>query len=290
MQREVWIMSFFEGKTAIVTGAGSGIGRALALALGEAGCRVAVTDILQERIDGVVEELAGRGVEARGYRVDHSRREEVEKLAEKYFSDWGHVDILCSNAGVGQGGRFEETPLEDWDWVLNINLFGAIYMMYYFVPRMIERRRGSILLTASDAGLVAMPFMSAYQASKFGVVGMGETMRMELAMYDIKVSLLCPGDIDTNIIRDGRLYIYDRTGKSAKQDVERYYETRGADPAIVARAALKGLERDRAIILVPWIHHGPLYVLHRISPQLYHAIMRFLLDKGILHKVMGISR
>ncbi len=283
-------MGFFHDKTAVVTGAGSGIGRALALALADAGCRVVITDILQERIDAVLEELRAKGVEAGGYRVDHSSREEVEGFADAFFAEWDHVDILCSNAGVAAGGRFEETRLEDWEWVLGINLWGAIYMMYAFVPRMMERRQGSILLTASDAGLVAMPFMCAYQTSKFGVVGMGETLRMELYEYGIKVSLLCPGDIDTNIIQDGRIYIYDRAGRSNRPELEKYYKTRGADPAVVARAALRGLERDRAIIVVPWIHHGPFILLRRISPQLYHAVMRFALAKGLAHKLMGFRR
>jgi NAD(P)-dependent dehydrogenase (short-subunit alcohol dehydrogenase family) len=283
-------MDFFRGKTAIVTGAGSGIGRALALQLGEAGCKVIITDILQERVDQVVDELKSKGTDAGGYRVDHSKMGDVQAFAEAFFSEWDHVDILCSNAGVAPGGRFDETPIEDWEWVLGINLWGAIYMMYAFVPKMIERRQGSILLTASDAGLVAMPFMTAYQASKYAVVGMGETMRMELHEYNIKVSLLCPGDINTNIIRDGRIYIYDKTGRSNKPELLKYYETKGADPAIVARAALRGLERDRAIIVVPWIHHGPFYVLHRISPQLYHTVMRFVLEKGLAHKLMGFRR
>lgn len=283
-------MGFYEGKTAIVTGAGSGIGRAIALALADAGSKVVVTDIVQERIDEVTEELKSKGAEAGGYRVDHSKLKEVQAFADRFFEEWDHVDVLCSNAGVAPGGRFEETPLEDWEWVLGINLWGAVYMMYAFVPSMIERRQGSILLTASDAGLVAMPFMTAYQASKYGVVGMGETLRMELYEYNIKVSLLCPGDIDTNIIRDGRIYIYDKTGRSNRPELEKYYETKGADPAVVASAALRGLERDRAIIMVPWIHHGPLYVLHRISPQLYHAVMRFLLAKGFAHKLMGFKR
>jgi len=283
-------MGFFAGKTAIVTGAGSGIGRAIALELADAGCKVVITDIVQERIDKVVEELKSKGAEAGGYRVDHSRLEDVEGFADAFFSEWDHVDILCSNAGVGQGAWFEETPLEDWEWVLGINLWGAVYMMHVFVPRMIARKQGSILLTASDAGLVAMPGMTAYTASKYAVVGMGETLRTELSVHDIKVSLLCPGDISTNIIRDGRVHLYDSTGRSAKPEIEKYYETKGVDPSVVARAALRGLERDRAIILVPWIHHGPLIVLRRISPQLYHAVMRFLLKKGIIHKMFGIQQ
>ncbi|MBN2027690.1 MAG: SDR family oxidoreductase [Actinobacteria bacterium] len=283
-------MDFYAGKTAIVTGAGSGIGRALSLALADAGCKVVITDLVQERIDEVVEELKGKGAEAGGYRVDHSKRDEVEGFAADFFSGWDHVDILCSNAGVAPAGRFEETPIEDWEWVLGVNLWGTVYMMYAFVPSMMKRRQGSILLTASDAGLVPMPFMTAYQASKYGVVGMGETLRIELHEYNIKVSLLCPGDIDTNVIRDSHIYIYDRTGRSNAPELIKYYETKGADPAIVAKAALRGLERDKAIIIVPWIHHGYLYVLHRISPQFYHVVMRFILEKGIAHKMMGFKR
>ncbi|NPV59941.1 MAG: SDR family oxidoreductase [Actinobacteria bacterium] len=283
-------MGFFTGKTAIVTGAGSGIGRALALALADAGCAVAITDIVQERLDSVLRELESKGTRAGGYRVDHSRREEVEAFAARFFQEWGRVDILCSNAGVGHGGWYTEMPLEDWEWVLGINLWGAIYMMHYFVPRMIEQGGGSILLTASDAGLVAMPGMTAYNASKYAVVGMGETLRIELSEHNIRVSLLCPGDIDTNIIRDGKVYLYDRKGRSAKPEIEKYYRTRGVPPEVVAEAALRGLERDRAVIVVPWIHHGPLILLRRISPQLYHALMRFALRKGIVHKMFGIQR
>ena len=150
---EVRDMGFYEGKTAVVTGAGSGIGRALALALADAGCRVVVTDIVQERIDAVLEELREKGAACAGYRVDHSRWEEVRGFADSFFSQWGDVDILCSNAGVGYGGWYEETPLEDWQWVMGINLWGAVHTLHAFTPRMIERGRGSILLTASDAGL-----------------------------------------------------------------------------------------------------------------------------------------
>lgn len=280
-------MSFFQGKMAIVTGAGSGIGRALALALADAGCKVVITDIIQERIDRVLEELGTKGAEAGGYRVDHSKLDEVKGFAEAFFSEWDHVDILCSNAGVGHGGRFEETPIEDWEWVLGINLWGCIYMMHVFLPRMIERKSGSVLITASDAGLVSIPGMCAYQTSKYGVVGLGETLRMELIVHNIKVSLLCPGFINTNIIRDGRIYLYNSTGRSTKPEIEKFYATKGVDPSIVAKAGLRALEKDIGIMLVPWYHSGPQYVLKRISPQLYHAIFRFLWRKGYLHKVFG---
>lgn len=280
-------MGFFQGKNAVVTGAGSGIGRALAIRLAEAGCNVAVTDIREERLPAVVEELEKRGIKCQGYRVDHSRWEEVRDFARGYREEWGVPDILCCNAGVGLGARFLETKLEDWEWLLGINLWGVIYTLHAFVPGMVERKSGSILITASDAGLVAIPGMAAYQTSKFGVVGLGETLRMELYEHGVKVSLLCPGFINTNIIRDGRIYLYNSSGKSSREEVERFYATRGVDPSVVAEAGLRALEKDRGIVLVPWVHSGPQYLLKRISPELYFRLFRFLWRKGIIHRVFG---
>lgn len=281
---------FFKGKTAIVTGGGSGIGRALALALAERGCAVVVTDIIIERVDEVVAELKLKGVPADGYEVDHSKLAEVQDFADAFFTEWGHVDILCSNAGVGLGAKFTETTMEDWEWLMGINLWGCILMMHVFVPRMVERNRGSILLTASDAGHFSIPGMAAYQTSKYGVVGLGETLRMELYENDIKVSMLCPGIINTNIISDGRVHLYNQGGKSSKAALEKFYVSKGVEPSIVAEAGLRGLAKDKAFIFVPWIHSGPQYLLKRISPTLYHGIFRFLMKKGLLHKIFGAER
>lgn len=284
-------MSFFQGKTAVVTGAGSGIGRALAHALADAGAKsIIITDIIQERIDQVAEELRAKGVQVEGYRVDHSKFDEVKAFADSFFEKWGHVDVLCQNAGVGLAGRFLETSIEEFEWAVNINLWGAVYMLNLFVPKMIERGKGSILITASDAGIVPLPFSCAYNMTKFGVMGLGETMRIELSEENVNVTMLCPGDIKTNVIKDGKLHIYDRTGRSAKPEIEKYYEEKGADPAIVAAAALKGVERNKPIVIVPWSHHGYMWDLHRLSPWLYHKVMAFGLRTGLFHKMMGIRR
>lgn len=268
-------MNMFKGKNAIVTGAGSGIGRELALQLAHKGANVFVTDIIQERIDQVVGEIKAKGVNAAGFRVDHAKANEVETFAGDYFSRWKHVDILCSNAGIGVGSNFKELTLKDWEWVMGINLWGGIYMLHYFVPKMIERRSGSILITASGAGLIGLPGMAPYCTSKFAMVGLAESLRGELYKYNIKVSALCPGVINTNIIRDGKIMFADASGRTKQSVVEKFYHTFGASPAIVARHGISALRRDTGIKVSPGVQMWPVYFLKRLSPTIYQGISRF---------------
>lgn len=161
--------------------------------------------------------------------------------------------------------------------------------MHVFVPRMVRRRQGSILVMASDAGLFSMPGLCAYQTSKYGVLALGETLRMELYEHNIKVSIVCPGMINTNIIDKGRVHLLDSDGKSAKPYFQKFYKEKGADPSIVARASLRALEKDRGMTIVPRSQVGPQYLLYRISPALYFGIFRFLWKKGFLHKLFGVK-
>jgi NAD(P)-dependent dehydrogenase (short-subunit alcohol dehydrogenase family) len=271
----------FKGKTAVVTGGGSGIGRALALELAGAGANVVVTDRIRERVDEVVAQVRSRGVKAGGFLVDHSKREEVRAFAEAFFSEWEAVDVLCCNAGVGHGGRIEEIPLEDWEWVLDINLWGPIYMVHHFVPGMIQRRQGWILITSSGLGIMPTPGMTPYVTSKYAMVGFAESLRAELSAYNIKVSALCPGVINTNIVTDGRINLQNEKGENSKAKVATFYATKGTDPAVVARDGVKALARDVGIIPTP-LHTWPGYVLHRLSPALYGGIARYVWKKRLL--------
>lgn len=144
----------------------------------------------------------------------------------------------------GLGGRIEELGIQDWEWVFSINIWGAVYMVQTFVPAMIERGRGRILITASGAGLVGIPGMAPYCASKFAMVGLAESLRCELIKHGITVSALCPGIINTGIIRDGRVYVRDDAGESAKSKVAEFYERFGTDPGKVAEDGMRALRRD----------------------------------------------
>ncbi|MDI6742866.1 MAG: SDR family NAD(P)-dependent oxidoreductase, partial [Smithella sp.] len=228
-----------------------------------------------QRVDQVVSEIKSRGVKSAGWRVDHSRADEVEKFAGEYFSQWGHVDILCCNAGIGVGSNFKELTLKDWEWVMGINLWGAIYMLHYFAPKMIDRRSGSILITASGAGLIGLPGMAPYCTSKFAMVGLAEALRGELHKYNIKVSALCPGIINTNIIRDGKILFADNSGGTKQSVVEKFYRTFGVSPTLVARQGINALRRDTGTKVSPGFQMWPVYFLKRLSPTAYQGISKF---------------
>ncbi len=236
----------YEGKTAIVTGAGSGIGKALALELARRGARVAATDIDEMRLKGVVAELRSKGARAQGYRFDQSKLHEVQRFREGFFSDFPRADILCLNAGIMHTAEFTETTLEDWRRVMDVNLWGPVYMLQEFLAGLRAQKDGGILLTASLAGLIGFPGTSAYSASKFAVRALGESLRAELRRDNIRVSVLCPGIVRTNLVRDGKVNLESQGVGAAT--VDKYWQMIGEEPANVARLALDGLAGDVAVI------------------------------------------
>lgn len=265
----------FTGKNVLITGGGSGIGRALAHAFADEGANVTITDINQERIDQVVSEVQSRGVRAAGYSVDHASEDESKKFAERVLADQGHVDVLCANAGVGEGSLLEKADMEDWRWVMGVNFWGAVYALRYLVPSMIERGSGSVLITASGAALFPGPGMSIYHASKAAACSLGESLSVELAQQGINVSVLCPGVIKTAIAADSRMHFGNEEvdKRVAKNSVELYASDRAVEPAVVAADALNGLRKSKLIIPSPRSHVLPAWLLHRLSPALFGRLV-----------------
>ena len=200
-------MKEFQGKVAVVTGAASGIGRALAERCAQEGMKVVLADIEESALMQANQELAAQGAQTLAVPTDVSQAREVETLARKAFETYSAVHLLFNNAGVGGGKSAWESTLADWEWVLGVNLWGVIHGIHFFVPRMLEQRsEGHIVNTASMAGLTCGPGQSIYKVSKHGVVSLSETLYYELALRgaSLKVSVLCPGFVHTNVLDSQR--------------------------------------------------------------------------------------
>lgn len=268
-------MEQLAGRVAAITGAGGGIGAALARACAEAGMDVALADVEAERAEAVAEEVRALGRRALASRVDVRRAEELEAFAECTFAGLGGCDLLCNNAGVLVLGLTHQRSVEDFEWVLSVNLWGAIHGVRAFVPRMIEqRRRGHVVNTASIAGLVPAPANGVYSASKYAVVGLSECLRLDLAPHRIGVSVLCPGPVKTGILKSERNRPSELgTSKLSREDVLAVMSASDAanttfiEPERAARAVLEAVRRNE-----------PYVITHPGSRSLVEARLREILE------------
>ena len=200
-------MDGFAGKTAVVTGAASGIGRGLAERFAEEKMRVVLSDVEEKPLRELEEQLLERGAEVIAVQTDVRKLESIEELQRRAVEAFGKVHVLCNNAGVGTGGLSWEQPLGDWEWVLGVNLWGVIHGVRTFVPGMIAHGEpGHVVNTASVLGLLPGPFQSVYSVAKYGVVALSECLFYELQIAGSKlgVSVLCPGPVATNIVDSSR--------------------------------------------------------------------------------------
>jgi NAD(P)-dependent dehydrogenase (short-subunit alcohol dehydrogenase family) len=262
----------FSGRVAVVTGAGSGIGRSTAVLLARLGAAVHAADLDEQAAVAVVAEIEGRGGRATAHPVDVTDPAAVEALADRVFEAEGAVDILHNNAGVGHGGPVEETSLEEWQRVLSVNLMGVVHGIHYFVPRMlIQGRPGHIVNTASMAGLVPVAELAPYATSKHAVVGLSESLNAELSPRGIHVSAICPGLINTPIIAAAHL---DGELAANRDRIQQFYERFGSSPDVVAEAVVDAIVRKKIIRTVPRHHVVPNWALRRISPRAAQPLAR----------------
>ncbi len=255
-------MKDFTGKIAVVTGAASGIGRGLADRFAAEGMRVVLADVEQAALDAAESEMKAAGADVLAVRTDVSKANDVNELARKTIERFGAVHIVCNNAGVGGGGPLPswESPIEEWQWVLGVNLWGVIHGVRAFVPIMLKQDEPAhIVNTASVAGLIAGAGGPAYTTSKFGVVGYSEALHHELAYASsgkIKVSVLCPALTNTRIIESGRNYPGGAPAEPAAGTPERMMLDTiktifagGMPPSEVAQQVLDAIINERFYVL-----------------------------------------
>jgi NAD(P)-dependent dehydrogenase (short-subunit alcohol dehydrogenase family) len=252
-------MKEFQGKVAVITGAASGIGRALAERCVQEGMKAVLADVEGGALAEAEASMRASGATVLAVRTDVSQAGEVEALARKTLDAFGAVHLLCNNAGVATAGSVWESTLADWEWVLGVNLWGVIHGVRVFVPLMLAQdAECHIVNTASTAGLISGPGVGAYNVTKHGVVALSETLHHELAERGakVRVSVLCPGIVRTRIMegarnRPGHLPV---AGPPHPVDGERWEALRqlvqaGTPPGQVADAVFTALREDRFYIL-----------------------------------------
>lgn len=269
-------MKSFKNKVAAITGAGSGIGRALAQQLASVGCHLALSDVDARGLAETTELVSAKGVTVTSTRVDVADRAAVQAWADASAEAHGRINLVFNNAGVAQAGTVEGTSLEDYEWIININLWGVIYGTKAFLPHLKASGDGHIVNVSSIFGLFAQPGMSAYNVTKFAVRGFTESLRQELDMAGNGVSATCvhPGGIKTNIAKTARTSssLAQVTGKSADESTQAFEKLFRTSPEKAADTILAGVRRNARRVLIG----GDAYavdLMQRLLPTAYQLLV-----------------
>jgi NAD(P)-dependent dehydrogenase (short-subunit alcohol dehydrogenase family) len=239
-----------EGKVAVITGGASGIGKGTALAMARSGADVIIADVHDGRLEVTRDEIAALGVRVLAVHCDVAKKADVQRLAQIALTEMGCVDVLMNNAGVIVRGALEMISIEDWDWSFSINVLGVVHGIHAFLPSMMERGSGHIINTASIAGLLALTGEGApYIASKFAVVGLSESLALYARPKGIGVSVLCPGNVDTNLGETAR--VIGMTPESAKAEsvLAAVFHSALMTPDQIGAAVVEAVQQNRFFIL-----------------------------------------
>lgn len=261
-------MEQLEGRVAVVTGAGSGIGRATARALQREGCHLALVDVVPQRLADVRAALADPARRVSVHVADVSDRARMEALPGEVLAEHGAVHVLVNNAGVTVGRSFEDHSWDDLDWIFGIDLWGVIHGCKVFLPHLLRAEEAHIVNVSSLAGLVAFPLQSSYSAAKCAVYGFSDALRTELSGGPVGVTSVHPGTIRTRVLADAR-----RSDQRLTRLVD-LMERFGRPPEVVARRIVRAIRRGQTRVrvgadayLLDWIH--------RLAPNLPGRLLGF---------------
>ncbi len=254
-------MTLFTDKIAIVTGGASGIGRALGEELAKRGAVVILADINLEGVENVAAAIENAGGQAIAARLDVTDADAVQKLVDGTCAEYGQLDYIFNNAGILVGGEARDMALDDWRRVLDINLMGVINGVAASYPLMVKQKSGHIVNTSSIAGFTPLPIAISYTASKHALMGISTTLRAEGADLGVKVSVVCPGLIDTQIYNTSK-YVKINT-KQLLSKLRKNYSSQKC-----ALEILHGVERNKAIIIITPLAKV-LWVMYRLFPLFY---------------------
>jgi len=229
-------------KVALVTGSGTGIGFSIALAMAHHGADVVINDINDENGQKAANTIKEIGRKSFYVMAEVSKSNEVKEMVKKIMAEFGRIDILVNNAGVSSTALLVDLSEKDWDWIMDVNTKGVFLCSKYVAREMIKQRSGKIINIASRAARIGLPMYAHYSASKFGVLGITQSLAQELAPYGIHVNAICPGKVDTEMIRREWVWEAELTGRTP-EDIEREVVSsiplkRMAKPLDIAKAAV----------------------------------------------------
>lgn len=268
-------MKNLKSKVVLVTGAASGIGLACAKELAREGSILVLNDVNGEKLDEAAKECRKIGAETFAIQADLAKKPDVARLARQSVKQAGRVDVLFNNAGVMWLGPVKEMKIADWEWIVNINLWGPVRLTQALLPHFLERKSGHIVTTASMAGMVGVPGLAAYSLTKFAMVGYSDALRAELANEGIDVSVICPNIVETGITETGH-YASAKTEQTAKRGMA------GNLPYPAGKAAkviVRAIKQNKAIITVA-PGSSTMWALKRLSPEVMNRVNRLLWRRG----------
>ncbi|WP_444941671.1 SDR family NAD(P)-dependent oxidoreductase [Microbulbifer sp. ZKSA004] len=267
-------------KVAVVTGAGSGLGRALAIRLAEKGMTLVLAGYTLSHLESTAKLIARKGAECICVQADVSKLGDVQNIADRTLKHFDKVHLFCNVAGIGPLGAIAETSMDEWEWILSVNLWGPINGIHVFLPHIEQNDEGHILSVASESGLYGIGYLGAYNVSKFGVVGLMQSLERDLRLANspIKTSVFCPGAIKTNILDSSRNRPASVAAIHPESEVEKKVKAK------VVKVVSEGMKPEKAAdIITSGIESGRFWIFsHPYVPETAFQQAKAMLDSNTL--------
>ena len=290
-------MKTFKNKVAVITGAGSGMGRYLAILLAKDGADVCICDVNEKTLSETLAMLRKFNVSVSSHILDVSDKKAIEALPQKVIDQHGKVDLVFNNAGVTAGSHFQDMKEENWDWVMGINFNGVINSTRAFIPHLVNNAEAAIVNTSSIFGIVAVPGQTAYHATKFAVRGFTESLALEMKQTNPNLQIHCvhPGHIGTNIASTARMSdedfkdnktrssIFSRNAPKTQQEMGELFREGGMHPSKAAKIILDGVKKNKSRIFIG-LDARLLDLSQRLFPKHYHKTWLFFIPLLIMFR------
>jgi NAD(P)-dependent dehydrogenase (short-subunit alcohol dehydrogenase family) len=268
-------MKKFPNKRVVITGAGSGLGRALSLEFAKLGWKIGIVDINDAGSSQTLKMVEQAGGKGEVYHMDVTDPKAVKDMADHFFSTWHGVDILVNNAGIAIGGAVGDVSLDHWKAIVDVNFWGMLYGCHEFIPKMKAQGGGHILNIASAAGLLCLINMASYNVTKAAIIALSETLRVEVAPDNIHITVACPMFFNTGLIDDMK------TSEPFMKEVATISFQKGYSADKIAKKLIKAVAKNK-LYVVPMFFGKVLWLNKRLTPNLYYNLSAWLNRHGLL--------